>query len=71
MAARSAGKANPEIESAMKALLKDVKSGKDSDGKPYSLTDKMRIMDRVLKWEAIKSKLEGSDWGSEFSKGDD
>lgn len=70
MSAKSPNKANPEIEAAMKSLLKDVKSGKDADGKPYSLTDKMKIMDRVLKWEAIKSKLEGSDWGSEFNRED-
>ncbi len=62
------GKANPDIEAAMKALLKEVKSGKDSDGKAYSLTDKMRIMDRVLKWEAIKSKLDSPEWGAEFGK---
>ncbi len=68
--ARSPGKANPDIEKAMKALLKDMQSGKDSEGKAYSLTDKMKIMDRVLKWEAIKSKLEGSEWGSEFGKDD-
>ncbi len=70
MTAPSRGKANPDIEAAMKALLKEVKSGKDSEGKAYSLTDKMRIMDRVLKWEAIKSKLDDPAWGSEFGKDD-
>lgn len=70
MTARSSGnKPNADIEAAMKALLKEVKNGKDSEGKTYSLTDKMRIMDRVLKWEAIKSKLDAPEWGANF--GDD
>ena len=68
MSKKSTGHANPAIDRAMKAMLKEITDGKNEDGEKYSLLDRMRLMDRVLKWEAIKTKMEGSDWGSEFDK---
>jgi hypothetical protein len=66
MAKRAQHKANPAIDKMMKALLAEVKTGQDENGKAYTLVDKMRVVDRVLKWEAIKTKMESSDWGSAF-----
>lgn len=50
---------NPELESAIENLLEDMKSNPD-----YSLTDKMKILDRALKLEAIKLKVSDDGWGS-------
>ena len=35
-----------------------------------SLTDKMKVLDRALKWEAIKLKAEDDAWGSGFNDGE-
>ena len=52
---------NPVIEKALNTLLAQVL--KDPDA---TLTDKMKVLDRSLKWEAIKMKAESDDWGSGF-----
>jgi len=52
---------NPEIEKFINDTIEQVKS--DSTA---SLTDKMKILDRALKWEAIKLKAEDDAWGSGF-----
>lgn len=65
---KASHKANPAIDKAMKSLLKEVNTGQDEEGKKYTLVDRMRIIDRVLKWEAIKTKMESSDWGSAFEE---
>jgi hypothetical protein len=36
-----------------------------------SITEKMKVIDRALKLEAIKLKMESDDWGSGFSTSDD
>ena len=57
---------NAELDEILKKLLKDV-TEKPKDGEPlFSLTDKMKVIDRVLKWEAIKAKLNDGEWGSGF-----
>ena len=58
---KAAPTVNPAIEAALNKLLKDVL--KDPEA---SLTDKMKVLDRSLKWEAIKMKAESDDWGSGF-----
>lgn len=61
---------NKELDKFLKDLLKEVmrKYAPDSPNAP-SLTDKMKVVDRVLKWEAIKGKLNDAAWGSGFSDG--
>jgi hypothetical protein len=57
-----------EIEQALRKMLKEVMSGKGKgdDGLPYSLTDKMKVADRLLKLAAVKAKMEDDDWGKGF-----
>jgi len=57
---------NPELETAIAQMLKEVMS--DSMA---SITDKTKVIDRALKLEAIKMKMESDDWGSGFSSSDD
>jgi hypothetical protein len=59
-------KINPELDKYLAKLLKDVMSAPDGENAP-TLTDKMKVVDRVLKWEAIKGKLNDGDWGSSFA----
>lgn len=49
-----------EIEAVLSKLLKEIKNPKaiDDEGKQYSLTDRMKVLDRALKWEAIKNKAD-------------
>ena len=53
---------NPVIEKALNTLLAQVL--KDPDA---TLTDKMKVLDRSLKWEAIKMKAESDEWGTGFN----
>ena len=59
-----------EIEIALRKMLKDVMSGKGKgdDGMPYTLTDKMKVADRLLKLAAVKAKMEDDDWGKGFQE---
>lgn len=63
-------KVNSELDSVMADLLKSVKNNtKEFNSKKaelMTLTDKMKVIDRVLKWEAIKSKLNDDGWGGGF-----
>ncbi len=63
-------KVNPDLDKYLSQLLKDVmKTHSAGDEKAPSLTDKMKVVDRVLKWEAIKGKLNDGDWGAGFNDG--
>lgn len=56
---RKKAKVNPDLEDAINKLLEQVM------GDPTStLTDKTKILDRALKWEAIKLKALDEDWGA-------
>jgi hypothetical protein len=57
---------NPDLEDAISSTLKSVMN--DSMA---SITEKMKVIDRALKLEAIKLKMESDDWGSGFSTSDD
>ncbi len=64
-------KVNAELDSVMSGLLKEVKDNakqvkNGTVAVEMSLTDKMKIIDRVLKWEAIKSKLNDAEYGKGF-----
>ena len=54
---------------ALEAFLVKMMDQADAgyaDGDPMSLTDKMKIADRVLKLEALKAKMDDSTFGSAF-----
>ena len=57
---------NPELESAISKLMKEVMA--DSTA---TITDKMRVLDRALKLEQLKMKDSDSEWGSGFGLDDD
>ena len=52
---------NAEIEGFINEMLSQVNTDTTA-----SLTDKMKVLDRALKWEAIKLKAEDDAWGSGF-----
>lgn len=64
--AKKAKGINPELEAAISKLLKQVMAD-DS----VSLSDKSKIIDRALKLEALKAKLDQDEWGSGFFRSDD
>lgn len=67
MSADSSSRINQDLDKILKKLLKEVTDkAKDGETAP-SLTDKMKVIDRVLKWEAIKAKLNDGGWGSGFA----
>lgn len=57
---------NPELEQAISKLLSEVMSDTTA-----SITDKMKVIDRSLKLEALKAKLSDDEWGSGFLGQDD
>lgn len=57
---------NPELEAAINKLLVQVMSDPTA-----SLTDKMKVVDRSIKLEALKIKMTDDDWGSGFLQSDD
>lgn len=65
MAKKSKG-INPELEAAISDTLKAVMS--DSTA---SVTEKMKVIDRALKLEAIKLKMSDDEWGSGFNLDED
>jgi len=57
---------NPDLEEAISNMLKAVMVDPMA-----SITDKTKVIDRALKLEAIKLKMEFDEWGSGFSPSDD
>jgi hypothetical protein len=57
---------NPELEKAISTMLTEVMA--DSQA---TITDKTKVLDRALKLEAIKMKMQDDEWGSGFGVGDD
>ncbi len=57
--AKKAKGINPDLENAVNSMLVEVRNNPD-----LSLTDKMKILDRALKLEAIKLKADSDDWGA-------
>jgi len=64
MAKRDKG-INPDLERFVNALMSEVMQ----DGSA-SVTDKVKVLDRALKLEAIKQKVQDDEWGSGLT-GDD
>ena len=52
---------NPELEAAISKLLTQVMVDPTA-----TITDKMKVIDRSLKLEALKAKLSDDEWGSGF-----
>ena len=50
---------NPDLEDAINNMLVDMKTNEE-----WTLTDKMKILDRALKLEAIKLKIADEGWGA-------
>lgn len=59
--------AGQEAEALLQAVMKDMKADMklEAEARRYTLTDKMKVIDRIAKFEAIKSKID-SDEGSMF-----
>ncbi len=57
---------NPELEEAISKSLKEVMADTTA-----SITEKMKVIDRALKLEAIKLKLTDDEWGSGFATDED
>ena len=53
---------NSDLESALNDLLKSVMADPTA-----SLTDKCKVIDRVINVEKIKQKISDDEWGSGFS----
>jgi hypothetical protein len=57
---------NPDLEQAISDLLKATMLDPTA-----TLTDKTKILDRALKLEQLKLKMNDDEWGSGFLGGDD
>jgi len=64
----SESKLRDELEKQLTKELKSVSVGDDPEtGKPYTITAKSKVWDRILKLEAVKAKLNDGEWGSSFT----
>ena len=57
---------NADLEAAINKLMEQVMNDPEA-----SITDKMKVIDRALKLEALKMKDSDSEWGSGFGLDDD
>lgn len=57
---------NSDLENAINKLMAQVMTDPEA-----SITDKMKVIDRALKLEALKLKDSDSEWGSGFGLDDD
>jgi hypothetical protein len=57
---------DPALEKAIAKLLEQTMNDAEA-----TLTDKMKIIDRSLKLEALKMKLQDDAWGSGFMDDED
>lgn len=65
MAKKKSG-VNPDLEHFVNALMAEVMQ--DSTA---SVTDKVKVLDRALKLEAIKQKVQDDEWGSGLFGGEE
>jgi hypothetical protein len=57
---------NADLEAAINKLMAQVMTDPEA-----SITDKMKVIDRALKLEALKMKDSETEWGSGFGLDDD
>ncbi|NBW08729.1 MAG: hypothetical protein EBR82_11970 [Caulobacteraceae bacterium] len=65
MSKRSKG-INPDLEDFINNLMSQVMVDPQA-----TITDKMKVVDRALKLEALKQKADEDEWGSGFFESDD
>jgi len=64
--AKKKGGVNPDLEKFVNALMVEVMQDTTA-----SVTDKVKVLDRALKLEAIKQKVQDDEWGSGLFGGED
>lgn len=57
---------NPDLEDAVAKLLREVMADEMA-----SLTDKCKVIDRMVNIEKLKQKISDDEWGSGFMNTDD
>jgi hypothetical protein len=57
---------NPDLEKAINKLMAQIMADPEA-----SITDKVKILDRALKLEALKMKDDDAGWGTGFFTGND
>ena len=57
---------NPDLEDAVAKLLREVMADETA-----SLTDKCKVIDRMVNIEKLKQKISDDEWGSGFIATDD
>jgi len=57
---------NPDLEKAINKMLAQIMADPEA-----TITDKMKVIDRALKLEALKMKDDDAGWGSGFFVGND
>ncbi len=57
---------NPDLEDAVAKLLREVMADETA-----SLTDKCKVIDRMVNIEKLKQKISDDEWGSGFGNIDD
>jgi hypothetical protein len=57
---------NPDLEDAVAVLLRQVMADDQA-----SLTDKCKVIDRMVNIEKLKQKISDDEWGSGFIATDD
>jgi len=66
MTAKKKAGLSPELEKAIASLLKKIMADPDA-----TLTDKCKVVDRALKLEALKQKVQDDSYGRGFFEDDD
>ena len=64
--AKKKGGVNPDLEKFVNSLMAEVMQ--DSTA---SVTDKVKVLDRALKLEAIEQKVQDDEWGSGLFGGEE
>jgi hypothetical protein len=57
---------NPDLEKAINKLMAQIMADPEA-----TITDKMKVIDRALKLEALKMKDDDAGWGTGFFTGND
>jgi hypothetical protein len=66
MTAKKVKGINPDLERAINKMLTQIMADPEA-----TITDKMKVIDRALKLEALKMKDDDGGWGSGFFVGND
>lgn len=66
----SGSKVNPKLTKAINEMLEEVMAPGE-EKKKVSLTDRCKVIDRALKLEGIRLKIDDAGYGTGFANGDD